>query len=143
MATRDAADVHQLGNDPSALCVHGGRDLPPGLDLCGLVQPGGTWIALTIDRGLHALADDETRARTLRVVLDMQRGGAVVGIGATARHWRHHNAVTTVDIAEIDGRKQRSAGVLRVAHTGHTVASAPPSSSRVFPVIHDDAGVAR
>ena len=71
----DASGVHDLGEDPAALGVHGGGDVGPALELFLGHQAGLARDSLAGVAGVRALADDQAERSALAVVLNNKRAG--------------------------------------------------------------------
>ena len=70
----DPAGVGELGDDAPAVLVDRVGHTAPPFDLVSGVEPGGQDVALPDGTGLDALADDQTGAGALPVVLGGQCG---------------------------------------------------------------------
>ena len=109
----DTADVPELQGDPTAAIVDGLGDLPPPLDFFGSEDPGREGRAGSLDRDLGRLGQDQSGAGALRVVLDHGGRRHALEPGAGPRHGRHHDPVSELDRAELDGLEE---GVARGRH---------------------------
>ena len=102
-----AAAVPDLQNHLAALRMHGIGDRAPGGDLCRGVDAGFAAAKGRVSFDRHCrFGDDQAGRGALGVVLDHHRGRNVVGVGAAARKWRHHDAVTKLEVAEGRGGEQ-------------------------------------
>ena len=99
----DAAAVHQLHDDEAAALVHRVGDPAPAGDLLGRDDAGLARIGLAFRARVGALRDDESRGRTLAVVLHDEIVRHAVGSGAHTGEGGHHHAVAEGERAEMDG----------------------------------------
>lgn len=103
-----APNVPELREDAPAVGMHSVGHLAPARDLLGGVDAGRPRVALAERRHIRAFTDDETGARTLRVVRGHQFVGDIAGLARTrAGHWRHDDAVRQCQRAELQRLEQR------------------------------------
>ena len=93
-------------SDTRLLAVHRVGDAAPGSDLFRRRDAGLAAIGLAGDARPGPLGDDQAGAGTLGVVRDHLVAGHAVGMGAVARHRRHHDAVAELEIAQPQGLHQ-------------------------------------
>jgi hypothetical protein len=110
----DAAAMHQLRENFSALGMHGVHDGLPGLHLRVTPQAGDAGIALAVGRGRDAFCHDQARRRTLAVVLRHRVLWRAGGVCAAACHGVHDQAVAQSDVAHAVGFEE-------VAANGHAM----------------------
>ncbi len=97
---RHPAAVHDLGEQASAVDVHGVGDLPPRLGLLVGVQTGSTGVGLPDQAGLHPFRDDQPGGGALGVVGRHGRGGQTTRGRADPRHRGHHDPVGQHQVTE-------------------------------------------
>ncbi len=136
VAAADPTRVHDLQHDASAARMHGLGDLAPAVDLrrrgdarlAAIGLPGGTRPG--------AFGDDQAGGGALGVVRHHQLAGHAPGVGAVARHRRHHDAVGQLELAQ----PQRAEKMREGGHAGtHSAVTStderPPSTGRLAPVM--------
>jgi hypothetical protein len=106
VAAADAPGMHELQHDQPAVRVHRVGDAAPGSDLFRRRDAGLAAIGLADDARPSPLGDDQAGAGTLGVVRNHLVAGHAVGMGAVARHRRHHDAVAELEIAQPQGLHQ-------------------------------------
>ena len=104
---RDTTDVPELGGHQPTGLVDGIGDAAPARHLLGGVDAGGVHVALALGRDLRALADDQSGAGALDVVLPHQVVGDVAGlVGTHPGQWRHHDPVRQLVGAHLQRAQQ-------------------------------------
>jgi hypothetical protein len=96
----DAAHVHELGEHPAALGVHGVGDLLPRGHLFGGLDRGRSRVAKAPSRRRHALGDDDAGGGPLRVVVDRERRRHAASERAAPSHRRHEQTIAGVEAAD-------------------------------------------
>ena len=107
---RDAADVPELQEDPTALGVHGSRDLLPTCDLFVGVDARGVRIAMAAGRDRGGLSDDQARAGALGVIFRHQVRRDIRALGATTGQRRHQDTVRQRQGTDLEGSEKGGHG---------------------------------